>query len=180
MPELEEPLDFGDTPQDVEWSAPESTPEEKIEANRYEKYTDIKDKRKAIIYDLQNDVLPDEVIDNLPLFVKTLAVQAPKLRKLEDGRFIIPTGGDTKAKGYATKLINFIQNGAGDALSSTAMEEVKKIIKSIAIEIERKLPPIKSGSNPLKVLIRLLKNGTVDEAIQYYLKINHYDIFGQE
>lgn len=181
MSEFEEPLDFGDTPADVEWVAPESTPEEKIEANRYEKYADIKDKRKAIIYDLQNNVLPDEVIETLPLFVKTLAVQAPKLKKLEDGRFLIPTGGDNpKVKSYATKLINFIQTGSGDALSSTSMEEVKKIIKSIAIEIERKLPLIKKGSNPLKVLIRLLKNGTVDEAIQYYLKINHYDIFGTE
>ena len=79
MPELEEPLDFGDTPVDAEWSAPESTPEEKIEANRYEKYTDIKDKRKAIIYDLQNDVLqfdrkkapPFRVRDELRLLDKT-------------------------------------------------------------------------------------------------------------
>jgi hypothetical protein len=180
MPTTEEPLDFG-TAETTEWVPPEASPEEQIEANRYEKYSNPQDKRKAMIFDLQNDTLPDEVIEKLPLFVKTLAVQAPKLKKLEDGRFLIPTGGDNnKTKAYATKLVKFIQTGVGDALSSQSMEEVKKIIKSITYEIERKMPPIKRGSHPLRALMSMLKNGTIDEAIQHYLKINHYDVFGQE
>jgi hypothetical protein len=172
----EETLDFGplEEPQDLTLTS--DVPE--MELSRYDRYTDIQDKRKAIIFDIQQNILPENVLEKLPLFIKTLAKFAPPIRKLDDGRFLINMGSDSKTKQYATKLVKFIQTGSGDALSSSSIGEVRDIIKDISFEIERKLPPVQRHSHPTRVLISLLKNGSIDDAIRYYTKLNHYDVFG--
>lgn len=175
---FEEPLDFG-TATVSEWQPPESTQEEKIESSRYDTYKDVADKRKALVYDLQNGVLPENVIEELPLFLRTYAEKGPKIRKdPASGKFIIPTGGDDRmGKQYATKLMKFLVSGHSDFLASRGLEEVKDMVRKVGNEINSKLPNI-GGSSPTRALISLMKNGTLDDSISYYTKIKHYDVFG--
>lgn len=164
------PLDF-DTVQDLDLSISPPDESEKEEASRYDNITDLPSKRKQILWDIKNGVIDSSEFPSvLPLYSKFID-------KLPSGQFLIKGAANSpKEKELYTKTIKFINSGSMDALSSKGAGEVKKIISSVAEEISRHLPL--DHDHPTRKLISLMKNGTLDDSMRFYLKKHHYDIFG--
>lgn len=172
-----DPLDFGanisDTSQDIDLSVTPISTDEKAEANRYDNIEDVQSKRKQAIYDIKTGVL--DSTDFPTIFKKFGEV----LDKLPDGKFVIRPPADNYGRGVATKLLKFISTGyVGDALASKSMGELKKIAGEVAEETLRHIPT--NNSHPTRKLQSLMKNGTLDEIINFNLKKKHYDLFDQK
>jgi hypothetical protein len=164
-------LFFGEPGEDTVITLPPPSPEDQREAGRYDSITDIRDKRRQILWDIKNGNV--EAGD----YPTVLGIYANYIDKLPDGKFVIRGGANSpKDKERFTKTINFISSGKIDALSSAGTPDVKKIITSVAEEILRQIPT--ENDHPTRKLLALIKNGTVDESINFFLKKHHYDIFG--
>ena len=172
-------LDFGvnnvdDHTQDLSTIPPTSA--ENAELHRYDKITDIQDKRKNIIYDIKAGKLDP---NDYPLIFQKFA---EILDMLPDGRFVyrLPQTNDKSKENYylslRTKLMNFVATGKiGDALASTGSGEVKRIAREIADEVMRHIPL--NTDHPGRKILSLYKNGTLQDIIDFNLKKKHYDIF---
>lgn len=177
-----EPLDFGSAEtqnvEDLGYEEPGYSNDETIAAKRYDQYPTISDKRKALIFDLQNNVLPDEEKHALPLFFLTWIEKIPLgvIEKMQNGGFKIDLN-KVKSTMERQALTKFISEG-GDALSSKSMSEVQKIIKSVAREVITHI----SAKNRVahKTLLNMFKSGKLREIINFNLKHHHYDLFGEK
>jgi len=169
-----EPLDFGadvsDTSKDIYLSVNPMSNDEKEEANRYDSISDMQSKRKQAIYDIKTGVL--DASDFPTIFKKFSEL----IDKLPDGKFIVRTPADNYSRGLSTKMLKFISTGyVGDALASKSMGEIKKIVSDIAEETLMHIPT--NNSHPTRKLQSLMKNGTLDDIINFNLKKKHYDLF---
>ncbi len=172
-----EPLDFGadvsDTSKDIDLSVTPMSNDEKAEANRYDGIEDMPSKRKQAIYDIKKGVLDAR---GFPTIFKKFG---EVIDKLPDGRFVIRPPADNYGRGIATKLVNFINTGyVGDALASKSMGEIKKVVSDVAEETLMHIPT--NNSHPTRKLQSLMKNGTLDDIINFNLKKKHYDLFDQK
>lgn len=179
---MNEPLDFGSVEtqniEDLGYEELEVSPQNVVASKRYDQYGSIVDKRKALLFDLTNNNLPDDEKDDLPLFFLSLVKNIPQgtIQKLDNGGFLINLN-KIESSIQRQALTKFITDG-GDALSSKSMGEVKKIIKDIAKEVMLHI----SAKNPVphKTLFNMFKSGKLREIINYYLKIHHYELFGEK
>jgi hypothetical protein len=164
-----EPLDFG-TADTVDLSTEKPTQQDNAEIHRYDTITDVQDKRKQVLVDIKNGTLDAK---NYPTIMKKFS---EIITKLPDGRFMYSSPKSNYEQSLRTKLITFIHTGKlGDALASNSMGEVKRIAKDIAEEILRYIPL--DYSHPMRKIMSLYKNGTLQEIIDFNLKKKHYDLF---
>lgn len=177
---MEDLLDFGAVAtQDVEdlgYDEPQISKEDQVSSKRYDEYPTLIEKRKALLADLCNNVLPEEEKEKLPIFFLSLVKSIPPgtIVKTDNGGFKIDLNKIQNAQ-QRQAFTKFISEG-GDALASKAIGEVKKIVKDIAKEVMLHI----SAKNPVpqKTLFNMFKSGKIREIIDFYLKIHHYELFG--
>lgn len=170
---MENNLDFGLSDLDsqtTDLSTIEPSPEDRKEASRYDNINNMQDKRKQVLWDIKQGIL--NANDYPVIFKKFIQI----INKLPDGRFVYVQPNSNYERSLRTKLITFIQTGKiGDALVSSSMGEIKKIIKDTSEEVLRHIPL--NNDHPMRKLKSLYKNGTIQEIIDFYLKKNNYDMF---
>lgn len=139
------------------------------EITRYDHISDVREKRKHILYDIRKGVI---LASDYPVIFKKFS----ELIEKENDRFLIKIPDNSYQKGLSVKLFKFLATGqCGDALTSKSMEEFRKIAKKIAEEINRHIRL--EYDHPMRRFTALSKNGTVDDVVSYNLKKYHYDLF---
>lgn len=201
-PQEANPLNFGEVPPDTEWAPSDTSKEvdltvkpftvdEKAEAERYDGIKDIQSKRRQAIYDVKTGAVdPDKYPRIFRLFARMVD-------KLPDGRIVIrPIVDDTKssahwktkgfpvindpdfAAGASSKTLKFIMIGHAGDISTGKNGEIGKIADTIADQTIQHIAT--DNKEPGKKLKALLDNGTVDEIVDFYIKMKHYDLFAPE